>query len=191
MTRFLCSVLIGPLLLAFSTLSFGAGVIDLEDLCTGPNQTNCPWKVSSTGALTAGGTLTSTASGTSSLTGGLSVSGVTIANPPAIVSISTTSLITITAPYELLVSTGNALTFGTNGIIPYITGLSTTSVANGTYVVLGSTSSVSTVTLSSGTTYVNGGPLYLGAITRTLTNKDRIGLIYDATLNAWVEEWYQ
>lgn len=139
---------------------------------SGPSQ-----NLSTPARLDASGNLSVLAS---SMTGQTTFSGLTVANPVNIVSVATTTILTPTAGFNRILSTGGAVT---------IIGFSTAAtIADGTYVIIGATADINAVTITSGTSSATG--VGLGAATRTIDSKGKLGLIYDAFGNIWRELWY-
>jgi hypothetical protein len=113
------------IVLAFSFMAgaclavHAAGVTDLEDLCTGPNESNCPWKVSSSGGLTMGSNI---------LQGGPTVvtSGISSLNTAANTSIAVPVLVsTAVSQGMVIVATTTNQTGLVNGVISYASGQTT------------------------------------------------------------------
>lgn len=152
---------------------------DIVDYCTGANNSNCVFRIDSVGNVTSLGTLNSSStSGTSTFTNDVSIAGNTVFAPTT-ASVSSTTILNPTATFERVVSTGGAVT---------IIGISTASIADGTYLILGSTSDVSVVVVTSGTS--SGTGVGLGAATRTLDSKGKLVLIFDLFGSIWREVSY-
>lgn len=178
-------------ILAMAGLAFSAQTCTKSDfLCfeSGPSQSlTTPFRVDSAGNMSVAGTGTFTGNVTQSAN--TTINGITTFAPPAVVTIASTTYLTPTSTFIEVGGGAGAVTWGLPGQTPYNTGLSTTSVAAGTFVILEGTSSVSTVTLSSNT--INGADFWLGSGTRVIDNQHVIGLIYDSVQNVWKELFYR
>jgi hypothetical protein len=144
-------------LLGFVMIAKSAGVTDLVDYCTGPNQKTCPFKVDANGNITSTGSPgTSTVSsfgGNVSIVGNVTTNGTTVFTPSSVTTVSTSTTLSPTvSTYVQLLSTGTGpvnLQAGSNGSFCAI---STTTATNGQMLVLASTTTVNYVTISTGTT---------------------------------------
>lgn len=169
------------LLVSFGMTGYSAGVTDLLDLCTGKNNSNCPFRVDANGNVTTLGTVTVSGSGSSTFTGPVSqpqvtTTGVTIYTPQSTTAVSTNTTLSPTATFVNLLSTGAYVTLGL-GTIPAI---STTTATNGQLLILNSTSTVSYVQISTGTTACVVGP------TATISTSNKaVSLIFDSAAGLW------
>lgn len=141
-------------------------------------------------------------SGNETLTGGLSVTGTgtftgavtnssnvttvgkTIYTPTfGSAQISTTTTLTPTSTYLLVVSTGANVVCGT-GLLGTAAApcISTATATNGQYLLIASTSTAGTVTFTDGAS----NAMALGAA-RTVDVDNTLGLIYDSTSSTWKE----
>lgn len=175
----LASVLIASLGMSVKA----AGVTDLMDLCTGANNSNCPFKVDSTGLIVSSATGTNTIAGSLSTTGTTTIIGKTVYTPTSVTSISSNTTISPTATYLLVLSTGNNVTCGLTALPLVAPCISTATATNGQYLVIGSTSSTSSVTFADGTT----SGMQLGSATRLVDNLKKLTLIFDSFDSQWKE----
>jgi hypothetical protein len=185
-------------LLGFVMVAKSAGVTDLVDYCTGPNQKTCPFKVDVNGNITSTGSPgTSTVSsfgGNLSVTGTDTFSGITVYPPQIVTGVSSITVISPAATYLQVLSTagvsGTTVICGaatpmlpSNAAIPCI---ATATATNGQYLIITCTSTLSTVTFSSGT----AAGMDLGAATRVVQWGRTLSLIYDAVIGEWKEISY-
>lgn len=166
----LLSVLAG-LFSAVNAVGLSTANSDVIDYCTGPNNSNCVYTLSSGGNVTALGTLNSSGTGTNTLTGSLAVTGKTIYTPTSVTAVATTTVISPAATYLILFSTGGPINLPASGL---------SAGTNGQYIVLGSTTTNNVI-------LTDGSGMQLGASTRTLNGVKRIGLLYDTLDSQWKE----
>lgn len=170
---------------------------DIQCYESGPSQNlSTPFRVDATGNVTTAGGVTMTGNetisgtGTNSNAGSQSIAGRTIYTPLS-VTVATTSAISPSATYIMIVSSGGNLVMNGGastaaGIYPLI---STATAVNGQFLVIGTTVSAPgsySITLTSGT----GSALDLGAATRVIGYGKKLGLVFDSANAIWVELFY-
>lgn len=160
---------------------------DFQDYCTGRNNSNCVFKIDSSGNVT-GQNVTS--QGTLTATGNATHTAGTLFTQQQVTGISTTTTITPTGTFLVVNSTGGMIVMAGSGSnnVPII---ATATATNGQIVVLISTASTAQtvggqVTVSSG----SAAGLQLGAATRALFNGRTLGLIFDSASSTWKELFY-
>lgn len=177
-----------------TTLSYGAGNTDLQDLCTGANQSNCPYKVDASGNVTAAGRVTSagvtstgtnTFSGTTNLTGPITPTGIFAPVRSTESGVTASSTIINTAMFVVVTTTSPAAAVVTSAT-PTI---STTTATDGQFIVIKGTSSTATFAFQDNGTLA-GSLLELGAASRVVSDLKVLGLMYDGTIGKWLEVFY-
>lgn len=176
-----------------SGLSYGAYAVaqvcqksDIMCYESGPSQNlSTPFRIDASGNVTSAGNETITGTGSNTYSGAMVFVGKTIYTPTVVTAISSVTIISPSATYLTVVSSGANVTCGLgfgNGLAaaPCI---STTTATNGQYLVIGGTSSVSTVTFTDGAT----AGMQLGAATRLIDNLKKLTLIFDSFDSQWKE----
>lgn len=98
----------------------------------------------------------------------------------ALSAIQASTTISVTSTFETLLSTGGSV------IVTATPSISTTSIKDGTFLVLASTSTTSPVVLQDNGS-LSGSQLELGAASRTISGNATLTLIFDLTLSKWKE----
>jgi len=190
------------LLVGISMNVRSAGVTDLLDLCTGANQSNCPFKVDSSGNVT---TPKVTVSGTSAntlpnltATTQLTVGGFQSYNPPTTqFQVGASTAIVPLSSYMVLSTTGSVGGSGVSVALTVIPSISTatsglggtTPFTDGTILILISTGSMNSITFQDNATLA-GSMLHLASTSRILTANKVLALIYRAATTTWNELYY-
>lgn len=170
---------------------------DFVDYCTGANNSNCVFQVTSGGNVTAAGNVTAqgtlATTGASTFTGNVTHTGATIYTPTSVVAITSVTTISPTSTYLIVASTASnatvtcgASTFGALGSTSAAPCISTSAATAGQYLVITATQTNATVTFSSGT----ASGMDLGAATRVIGTNKTLSLIFNGTTSVWTEVGY-